>query len=454
MSDRIRLTEEDLFTPRVDELVARQQALRALVPPLEPTSFLRSLLYSSLFFLAVAGALGGCLGWLLIEPLMNEAVDLWGTIESSDLPTVFAGEGRELRIRGLLVLADDQVTRVVGEGEYAGIAKVDDLEVGQPVMAQCMLLDVEQDALLATRIVVRAIPPEHADQPQPDLRRLAGFSLVSGVLGFAMVGACVAGCTAAADGLVSRNLRRGLTSGVCGVGIAAAGGLIGLVPGGIVFALTTTLVTATAEGLWTSDTLSGLPMLILVVGRSLTWGILGLTVGLGQGVALRSKSLFVNGLLGGLLGGLIGGTLFDPIARLLANTDLSGQAVISRGFGFTVIGLSAGLMIGLVEHLAKDAWLMMRAGPLTGKEFILHKSPTVIGSSPKCEIYLFKDPDVEPRHATIVKVGSRHEIQDQGGKVGTVVNGQRVSRQALQSGDQIVIGATVLEYVERLAQGV
>ena len=91
----------------------------------------------------------------------------------------------------------------------------------------------------------------------------------------------------------------------------------------------------------------------------------------------------------------------------------------------------------------------MRAGPLAGKEFVLFKSPTVLGSSPKCEIYLFKDADVDPRHAQIRRTGSRHEIVDLGSRTGTLVNGRRVQRAVLQDGDQLVVGQTVLEYSER-----
>jgi hypothetical protein len=143
----------------------------------------------------------------------------------------------------------------------------------------------------------------------------------------------------------------------------------------------------------------------------------------------------------------VGGALFDPIAKIFGNTDLSGQALISRGFGFAVIGLAAGLMIGLVEHLSRDAWLQLRAGPLAGKEFIIYKSPMTLGSSPKSEIYLFKDAEVEPRHAEIRAAGARHEVVDLGSRAGTRVNGQMVRRQILHSGDRLTIGQTVLEYV-------
>jgi hypothetical protein len=197
------------------------------------------------------------------------------------------------------------------------------------------------------------------------------------------------------------------------------------------------------------DSFSGLAMMILIVGRSMTWGIAGLAIGIGQGVALKSGKLVMNGLLGGMLGGLLGGMFFDPIEKVLSGAQYGGQAIVSRCIGFVVIGLATGLMIGLVEHLAKSAWLLMRAGPLAGKQFIIYKSPTAIGSSPKCEVYLFKDPDVAPRHALITKAASRHEIRDMGSEAGTYVNKRLVQRQTLHDGDQIMIGGTVLEFAER-----
>jgi hypothetical protein len=447
MGDRIRLSRDDLFTPEVDDIVSRQEALQRAAPDMVATSAWRRVVMSSLFFLAVAGTLGGLLGWLVLEPMVNEAVEVWGEIDAVGLPSDVDMDGVEIQVKGMRVLVDHHTSRVVGEGGFGRVAGAADLKQGQPVRVQAMVVDASSGTLFATRVTVGEIPEHRLQEPRPDLARQQGLSLVSGVFAFAVVGACIAGLIAAADGLVSRNPRRGLLSGACGVGLAAVGGLVLLIPGSLVFGLTMALVDQFAEGMWTTDTLRGVPMLILVVGRSLTWGVFGLCVGLGQGVAQRSMTLFVNGLLGGALGGLVGGALFDPISKVLANTDLSGQALISRGVGFAAIGLAAGLMIGLVEQLSKDAWLQLRAGPLAGKEFIIYTSPMTLGSSPKSEIYLFKDPEVEPRHAHIRIAGARHEVVDLGGRSGTWVNGQRVRRQILHSGDRLTIGETVLEYV-------
>ena len=88
----------------------------------------------------------------------------------------------------------------------------------------------------------------------------------------------------------------------------------------------------------------------------------------------------------------------------------------------------------------------MKAGPLAGKQFVLFRNPTVLGSAPKADVYLFKDGAIEPRHALIHDRGGRFEIEDMNTADGTYVNGVPVSRQILKSGDQIVLGKTVLEF--------
>ena len=143
------------------------------------------------------------------------------------------------------------------------------------------------------------------------------------------------------------------------------------------------------------------------------------------------------------MGGLIGGLLFDPICFVFQQAQ---RATVARGVGFTIIGLSVGLFVGLVEGWTKTAWLLMRAGPLAGKQFVMFRDTTVLGSSPKAEIYLFKDEAIEPRHALIYNRGGRFEIEDCNSRDGTYVNGVPVRRQVLKHGDQVVLGKTVLEF--------
>lgn len=180
-----------------------------------------------------------------------------------------------------------------------------------------------------------------------------------------------------------------------------------------------------------------------VLVRGLCWGLVGALLGLAQGIALGSLKKLRNALLGGLAGGLVGGLLFDPISTTLQ----IGWA--SRLLAIVIIGGLTGLMIGIVEGVLKDAWLRVLKGPLAGKEFVLYRNPTVLGSSPKCEIYLFKDEAVEPRHASISSDGGRYTLKDLGTQAGTHLNDARVTQRPLRKGDRIRIGKTVFQYSEK-----
>lgn len=261
---------------------------------------------------------------------------------------------------------------------------------------------------------------------------------------FPVVAGCVGLFLGAAEGIICRNLSRAAKCGAIGLGIGFLGGLVALIPTGIVFAV----MTAVALSLWRNPQPNmmptGLALLVLMMGRAAAWSIAAIPAGLGQGLALRERKVVLNGLVGAVLGGLLGGLLFDPISLVLTSAD--GQATYSRAVGFATIGAFVGLFVGLVEGWTKTAWLLMQKGPLAGKQFILFRDTTVLGSSPKADVYLFKDDAIEPRHATITNRAGRFEIEDCGTPDGTYVNGIPVTRTVLKDGDQIVLGKTVLEF--------
>lgn len=244
-----------------------------------------------------------------------------------------------------------------------------------------------------------------------------------------VMGACIAGAIGSVEGITSADVRKALRGAGLGLLIGLLGGALGGIFGQLVYG--------------TLGGGEGLPILLQIIVRSLGWGMVGAFVGVAPGVLARASKKVYRGIAGGLIGGLIGGFLFDPFGFIF------GGGEVSRLVAQTVLGAAAGAAIAVVEQIAKEAWLVITAGPLTGKQFILYNPVTTIGRAFTCDIALVKEAGAAQQHCRIVRDGAGFLLEDLCGA--SVVNGRPVSRQALRSGDVIQIGSTVLAFYERAA---
>lgn len=434
--EKIRIDPGELFAPEVDDTLARQQSFgMAAAVPRAPDRR-ASLVYRPWFVLMIAGTLGGLAGWGIVEQFLDDGLSFEGQVEQRLSPA--PGGAPAFQVSGLRVFVPPERARILVDGEPAALSA---LEGHAHVRVQGWVMPRMADpAIWAYRIDVL---PGAAPAGAVSLENLQVRDLLLGFMVFPVIAALVGLFVAAADGLLSRAFRRAAVCALVGMACGLALGLAAAVVAELTYGWTQSLV----AGIDGDGPRSVLGFLAQMVSRGLVWAIAGLTMGLGQGIALRSKRMVVNGLLGGLVGALLGGLLFDPICEVLQRGSehfVGGEA--SRAVGFAVIGLTTGLMIGVVELLARDAWLKMLVGPLAGKEFVLFKNPTVIGSSPKADVYLFKDPEVEPTHALLHAVGDGYELEDRTGAGRTFLNGRPVRRAHLEHGDQVRIGRTVLSF--------
>lgn len=178
------------------------------------------------------------------------------------------------------------------------------------------------------------------------------------------------------------------------------------------------------------------------IARGLAWAVFGAAGGLVYGIVGQSAKKGQYGVLGGVIGAAIGGMIFDPITMLTG----SHQAVLSRAVGFSLLGLAAGASMGIVESALKNRWLYVTAGPLAGKQFILYKAQTSIGSLQQSDIYLFKDQSILPNHAMITTQGPRVRLTATGA---AYVGGSPVHERLLHDGDLIQIGRYTFRYKEK-----
>jgi hypothetical protein len=180
---------------------------------------------------------------------------------------------------------------------------------------------------------------------------------------------------------------------------------------------------------------------VVWIVRGLAWMVFGVAGGVVYGIIGRSLKKTGYGALGGAIGAALGGVIFDPISFA------THGGAPSRAIGFCLLGLSTGIAIGLVESALKDRWLYVTSGPLAGKQFILYKPQTTIGSSQTCDIYLFKDSEILPHHATLQFKGSRLHLLASGPVylAGHLIRGPRV----LDNGATLQLGRYGFRYQEK-----
>jgi hypothetical protein len=176
--------------------------------------------------------------------------------------------------------------------------------------------------------------------------------------------------------------------------------------------------------------------------RALAWAIFGGGVGIALGIAKRSSRKTLNAGIGGVIGGALGGIVYH-YASIHVHDEAMAQLI-----GFGVVGLGIGVAIGLVEVARRQAWLKVLAGGMLGKEFIVYHQVTNVGSAPKCEITLIKDPQVAPFHCRIDDRGGRYSITAYEGRQ-VSINGTPVASHWLRAGDVVEVGRTTLQYQER-----
>lgn len=180
------------------------------------------------------------------------------------------------------------------------------------------------------------------------------------------------------------------------------------------------------------------------LARALAWAIFGVAIGAACAAAQRSARKLVNACLGGLAGGTVGGLFF----HWLVASGTVHDATVARFLSFAVIGGGIGAAIGVIETARRQAWLKIVAGGMTGKEFIVYHTNANVGSSPKCEITLIKDPAIGPYHFRIDEQSGRRSLVPYDGCV-TSVNGHQVGSHVLRNGDSIQVGSTTMQYAER-----
>jgi len=446
----IRLTREEAMSSQVDDLLSRQKSLTGQGGISRDKSG-EAWYLKNWFLFGIAGALAAFAIWAFLEPYYDDEFYIQGQIESLDLAaaipeTVEFGYLRfetNTQGKGWLKIGEQRIwlSSWVQEYRNGDVVSLDPVELqgGREVGVYVHYVPVTslEGFAVARYVVLKPAPPEK--KATLSLAELAKRKHVASLILFPFIAGAIGLAIGVIEGAICRQFKRALIGGLIGLIVGLVGGFIAKIPGEMFYGIIQRLVIKQTAG--SNSGLSPLGFFIQMLGRAMAWGLIGMAMGLGQGIALRSKRLLLYGFLGGVIGGLLGGLLFDPIYFFLQG-EQTPSAHLSRMIGFTLIGLSVGVMIGVVQLLARDAWLRMTQGPLAGKEFLFFKDTMNIGASPKSEIYLFNDPHVMDHHATLRTVGDECEIESASKDKPVILNDRSIKRSKLRHGDRIAIGRT------------
>ncbi len=91
------------------------------------------------------------------------------------------------------------------------------------------------------------------------------------------------------------------------------------------------------------------------------------------------------------------------------------------------------------------AWLYIRSGPGTGRDFRLG-AKTTIGSDPGRSDVILDDSTVSAEHAQIKRKGNAYVLHDLASTNRTFLNGRHVQQQTLNDDDEILLGTTELVF--------
>jgi hypothetical protein len=94
------------------------------------------------------------------------------------------------------------------------------------------------------------------------------------------------------------------------------------------------------------------------------------------------------------------------------------------------------------------ALVVRSGGGRAGESFPLEDSPTTIGRSPECAIFL-DDVTVSRKHVVFTLDGDHWTLEDQGSLNGTFLNRQRIESAELSDGDELQIGKYRLTFLQR-----
>lgn len=261
------------------------------------------------------------------------------------------------------------------------------------------------------------------------------------LLGGAILGGSIGYFVVSVEAILDRSLLRFCRLASYGLVLGAMGGAGGMWLGEIVHYYIVEQIGTSPGGLAAT-----------LAARGLGWMILGMAVGVGEGIATRSFARLSYGMLGGALGGLIGGVFFGllylrSVVRQQASDELG---ILAGAIGLVILGACIGAFSALMPGVLIGASVRVLRGWQEGRAYLLAKSEISLGRDEHADIALFRDMRIEKEHAILRRERRQFVLVNRATPEQTLVNGEPVQEsRELADGDRIQLGDVVLRFQTR-----
>lgn len=263
------------------------------------------------------------------------------------------------------------------------------------------------------------------------------FVLLNTLLGGAIIGGVIGYFVVSVEAIRDQSVVRFARLASYGVALGMAGGALGMALGDQVNYLLIKML--------------GDSRVVTMAARGLGWSLLGVAIGMSEGIAARSLGKFSYGMLGGACGGFVGGVLFE-LFHSFARASLSTTYFWSA-LGLVILGACIGSLSALVQSVFQPANVRVLRGWQEGREYPLEKPANLLGREEHADIALFRDMKVEKRHCFIKRVQAKYVLVNNGAPPEfTLVNDRPVPQAIeLHDGDRIQLGNVLLRFQLRAA---
>lgn len=226
------------------------------------------------------------------------------------------------------------------------------------------------------------------------------------------------------EGLLNKSLSRIIKGSLVGLSVGMIGGIVGGFIGQI-------LLAGIIQYFPNSD------LALLLIARTCGWAIVGVFVGISEGVRALSVRKMILGAIGGLIGGALGGFSLEVLSQYWTSSSFL------RLFGLVLMGTMISLFYTFFDKKYSFGILRVLNGSQAGKKYRINQKKMDLGSG-NCTMIFNDYDDVNDKEIELNVKKGVITIIDEKIENNLYVNEKATTKTQLKYGDVIKAGSVKL----------